>query len=180
MTGPSRDADRAKTAMPGPVVALLVVLVATTAIPSASFTTANTPRGASVDVVDDEQGVLALDTNPSVVKNRREPLVNVTNNLGEDVRTTVALVDGADGTLIVGAQTGDQVTVYLPQGATETVYVQVDANPNTDIVFDVAATGQTVDVTAAGRSTYVTNPSGGNNGQGQGSNNGQGQGSTSN
>lgn len=131
------------------------------AMGTASFSAGETPRGSSVDVTGDKQAALSLDTATSVQVNSTDPLVNVTNQLGQDVTVTVALrADSTEkGELVLdGARVGNSTSFSLAQGATQTVEIAV-ANDTSlaggSIFFRVDASASGIDVAAPDRETQV-------------------------
>jgi hypothetical protein len=101
-------------------------------------------RDAPADVVPDEDGVHALEKPASVDCFSVEPLVNITNRLGKDITDEVSLRPSSksDADLYVGGtNVGDTATVSTPDGSTSQVSVYV-TDCNTDVAFDVNATGK--------------------------------------
>lgn len=156
------------------VVLVVVVALAGIAVPAASFTTADVPRSANVAVANDQDGVLGLDKVANVQQNNVERLVTVTNNFGEGVDMTVALLQN-DGDLYYDTDgdgtpenVGDSVTVSLVAGASADVYVEATDNPNTQLPYEV--TGGTGDASFSLQrsATIQGGNAGGNGGSGGG------------
>lgn len=132
MRGPRRR-TRARTRSHGLITytfgfLLVGALVVGASLPSASFSRGEAPRGANIDVVGDENAVLALDTAQEVRINRTSDLTNVTNRFGRDVAITVTLRnDSTDiGDLVVdGVSYGNEVSFTLAQDGTETIRITV-------------------------------------------------------
>jgi hypothetical protein len=141
--------------------ALLVVVVVGATLPAASFTQSGADRGSAVSVASDDNAVLRLDTASEVTINGTSDLVNVTNGLGQPVTLTVSIrSDSTDeGDLVVdGTNYGDEVSLSLGEGATETIRVDVpDDSTLTDEVlyFHVAASDPGLEVTANNRSVPI-------------------------
>ena len=114
-----------------------------------------------MDVTSDELGAHALDVAPSVYINSTNPLVNVTNRLGQDVTITVCLRgdSGHIGDLVVdGVAVGNETSFTLAEGAERTVKIQIpDDSALTDeiVYFSVDASAPGVEVTAPGRRAPV-------------------------
>jgi hypothetical protein len=140
---------------------LLVVLVLGATLPAASFTEGHAPRGSDVAVASDENAALRLDTASAVYINETSDLVNVTNNLGREVTVTVTIRNDSTskGDLVVdGTNRGNETSISLADGATETVRVEVpDDSSLTDEVlyFHVTATDPGLEVTANNRSVPI-------------------------
>jgi hypothetical protein len=87
--------------------------------------------------------------------------VNVTNNLGREVTVTVTIRNDSTskGDLVVdGTNRGNETSISLADGATETVRVEVpDDSSLTDEVlyFHVTATDPGLEVTANNRSVPI-------------------------
>lgn len=143
----------------GVVLVVLVVVGAT--LPAASFTRSQADRSSAVSVANDDNAVLSLDTASEVTINGTSDLVNVTNGFGQSVTLTVSIrSDSTDeGDLVVdGTNHGDEVSLSLADGATETIRVEVpDDSTLTDEVlyFHVAASAPGLEVTANNRSVPI-------------------------
>lgn len=128
---------------------------------TASFTAADAPRNATVDVTTDDVGVLTLDVAPAVHINSTDPLVNVTNRLSQDVTITVELRGDSEhiGDLVVdGTVVGNKTSFTLAEGGVQTVEIEIPDNSSlTDetVYFSVDASAPGLEVTAPGRSTPV-------------------------
>lgn len=121
----------------------LAMVAGAAAIPSGAFSTGEVPRATTVDVVQDENGVVGLDRAGSVRKNRIDRLVTVTNDFDTSRRIVVSLVgnDGdlyhdsdGDGTL---ENVGSSITLSLLVGESTDVYVEATGRPNTPIEYDI-------------------------------------------
>jgi len=153
--GPS---GRALTAA---LVITVLVAVAIGGAGTGAFATADVERGSALPVATDEAGVAGLDVSASVAANDTSRLVTVTNALDAPASVTVSLHENArdDADLVVdGATVGDEATVSLAPGASDSVDVRVASNTTLDTVaFDVTATGERgVTVSAPDRSATIT------------------------
>lgn len=131
------------------------------ALPASSFSTGSLDRGHAVDIVDDQNGALALDVAASIRKTEVSRLVNVTNNFPNAVTVTVSIPAGT-GTLHFGSDSGQTVSDTLASGSTGNVDIEAsnDLNNGDVVSFSVTASGPGTTVTA-NRSTTVEQ-SGGN------------------
>lgn len=142
-------------------VVLVVVVVVGATLPAASFTSGYADRGSAVSVASDDNAVLRLDTASEVTINGTSDLVNVTNGLGQTVTLTVSIRSDStgEGDLVVdGTNYGDEVSLSLADGATETIRVEVpDDSTLTDEVlyFHVKASDPGLEVTANNRSVPI-------------------------
>lgn len=142
-------------------VLLVAFVLGGASMGATSFTAGDASRNSGVDVVSDDQGALALDVASAVHVNSTDPLVNVSNQLGQDVTVTVALRDDSDhvGDLVVdGANVGNSTSFALAQGETQTVEIEIpDDESLTDETasFSVDASGTGIEVTAANNSAPV-------------------------
>lgn len=143
------------------ILLLGVVYLGGFGVESTAFRTGETHRGATADVSIDESGAHTLDTTQAVHINATEPLVNVTNRLGQDVTVTVTLADGSTdiGALVVdGVSEGDVATFTLIAGATQTVDLDIPDDESLvgrTVYFHVAASATGLDVNATNRSAPV-------------------------
>lgn len=125
------------------VVLALAVAATGAAIPAASYTAADVPRSAGVDVVDDTDGLVGLEKATTVGKNSRERLATVTNNADEPATVTVSLApSSADGELYCGSgdctkQRPETVVLALSPGASADVDVEATGSPTGSIVYDI-------------------------------------------
>lgn len=136
------------------LVGLGLVLAFT--LPSSAFTLMDAGRSGAIDVAGDPSGPLGLSVYHCVDKDTIDPLVDTGNQFADPLSVTVSLVDGTLGTLHVGTQSGDTVTVSLASGVTDTVSFETTATgpwPKT-LSFTVDATTGNTSV-AASRSTSI-------------------------
>ena len=142
-------------------VVVLAVVFGSGGMGTASFSTSEAPRGGSVNVVADESAAHALDVAPAVHVDSTDPLVNVTNLLGQDVTVTVQLrADSTDiGDLVVdGTNDGNETTFALAEKSTQTVKLTItnDSSLSTEIVyFHVYGSAPGVEVSAPDRNVPV-------------------------
>lgn len=142
-------------------VVLLWSVVGGGALATGSFTTGHAPRGTAVNVAADERAAHALSVPESVRVNDTSPLVNVTNRLGQDTTVTVTLRDDSRdvGDLVVdGSTVGNETSVFLPVGTTETVSIAVpddDTLVGVEVYFHVDADGDGLAVSAPDRNATV-------------------------
>lgn len=146
------------------VLALLVLagfVAGVGGVESAAFDSGTASRNAAVDVTADESGVHSLDTARAVHVDSTDPLVNVTNYLGQPVTVTVAL--GSDSTavgdlVVDGVDENDRASFSLGRRATETVSIRI-ANDSSlvgeTVYFHVNATATGLSVSAPNRNTPV-------------------------
>lgn len=145
------------------VGALLVTaaVVGSGGVGTASFDTAEADRGSTANVTGDEAGAHSLDVAAAVHVNSTEPLVNVTNHLGQQVTVTVTLREDSEhiGDLVVdGTVAGNSTSFTLSEGATQTVEIDIpdDSSLDTETVyFHANASGSGIEVTAPDRSAPV-------------------------
>jgi hypothetical protein len=174
------------------VLVLLVVVVALAgvAVPAASFTTADVPRGASVSVTQDTDGIVGLDKATSVQAGEKERLVTVTNNNDQTVDVTITFENPGRGYL-TAANTGQRnsVELTLTQGESQDIIACTDGN-NAEARFSFSAvvgdgelTGEsttdrkvTIENGGSGQPCYAGNGNGGGNGNGNGNGGGNGNG----
>lgn len=128
---------------------------------TASFSTADAPRSGSVNVVIDESAAHSLDVAAAVHIDSTDPLVNVTNQLGQDSTVTVQLrADSAHlGDLVVdGTNEGNETTFTLAEEHTKTVNITIpnDTSLTSEVVyFDVFASAPGLEVSAPDRNAPV-------------------------
>lgn len=128
---------------------------------SAAFSTATTDRAASANVTTDESGAHTLDIAGSVHINATDPMVNVTNRLGDSVTITVTLTENstAKGDLVVdGVNESDQASFSLSTGDTKRVELDVPDDSSLvgeTVYFHVNASGGGIDVSAPDRSVPI-------------------------
>lgn len=143
------------------VTILLVAALGSIGAGSASFDTATVDRAGGVNVTDDASAAHGLDTAEAVHIDATEPLVNVTNRLGTDVRVTVALRDDSThiGDLVVdGTNDGNETSFQLAAGATQTVEIRIPNDDSLDtetVYFRVDASGDGIEVKAPDRRVPV-------------------------
>lgn len=138
-----------------------VLVIGGIGLPAASFTTAETPRSASADVVDDADAAHGLDVARVVHANATDPLVNVTNRLGHAATITVSLgeTSATSGTLVIdGSTVGDEATIPLGAGETRAVSVRLSETATTadSVTFHVNATSGGLQVTATNRQVPIS------------------------
>lgn len=123
------------------VVGLLLVVVASTVTPTASFTVGSVDRSSTVDIVKDGDGIMTLDIADNLTAGTTQRLVNTTNHVGRDVNVTVTLQNDTWGTLHADGEDGDSVTYQLNQTELEQVDVTLNCEPTTDdaITFRIQA-----------------------------------------
>ncbi|MFD1515727.1 hypothetical protein [Halomarina rubra] len=120
------------------LVLLLVFLVSIlTAFPSVSFSAASLDRQASVNVVDDIDGIVGLNRSTALVTSKKNdpsrPLVDIENSVGSDVTVTV--------------------TTSSPDGITAQLFVN-DTPVNSGEPFQISAEGsKNVEVKADSKGT---------------------------
>lgn len=122
---------------------LAAVVVGAAVVPTASFSLAALDRGNSVDIVNDNRGIVGLSVVSNVDRNTpKAPLVTVTNRLAvDDARFTVKLLDHTGSTLYAGGSSGSpSVTFTLDQGVQEQVTVDVVGSTGL-MAFKVSASG---------------------------------------
>ncbi|GGM61181.1 hypothetical protein J2752_001372 [Halarchaeum rubridurum] len=146
------------------VAALAIAVIVAVAVGGAgtgAFATSAVERGSALPVAADEGGVVGLDVNDSVRANDTSRLVTVTNTLDAPASATVSLHESArdDADLVVDdTSVGDEATLALDPGASDTVDVRVASGTTLDTLgFDVTASGERgVTVSAPDRSTAIT------------------------
>lgn len=142
-------------------VLVIAVVFGSGGMATASFTVGDAGRSSAVNVTSDELGAHSLDVAPSVHVNSTDPLVNVTNRLGQDVTITVMLRDDSEhiGDLVVdGTEVGNETSFTLTEGTTRTVELEIpdDSSLSTETVyFHVNASASGLEVTAPDRSVPV-------------------------
>lgn len=142
-------------------IVVLAVMFGGGGMATASFSTADAPRSGSVDVVVDESAANALDVAPAVHIGSTDPLVNVTNRLGQAITVTVQLrADSTHiGDLVVdGTNAGNETTFNLAEENTETVKITIpnDTSLTSEIVyFHVHASAPGLEVSAPDRNAPV-------------------------
>lgn len=128
---------------------------------TASFSTSDAPRENVVNVVSDESAAHSLDTASAVHINATDPLVNVTNQLGQGVTVTVTLRSDSThiGDLVVGGTNdGNETTFTLAEQDTQTVKIKIpdDTSLTTETVYlRVSATAPDLEVSAPDRNASV-------------------------
>lgn len=125
-------------------------------LPSGAFSLADVPRDSVLAVAADSDAELGMVITDPVQNCERQDLVEVTNELTQDVDVTVALNDGAIGTLYdPNGDSGNSVTFTLAAGNSGIVELDADYTGGTPTTFgfDVSADGPTVSVTAPRTST---------------------------
>jgi hypothetical protein len=145
------------------VGALLVTAAAggSVGVKTASFDAAGADRGSTANVTSDDTGAHTLDVAAEVHINATEPLVNVTNRLGQEVTVTVTLRDDSEhiGDLVVdGAIVRNSTSFTLTERETKTVEIEIPDDSTLDnetVYFHVNASSSTIEVTAPDRSTSV-------------------------
>lgn len=159
-----------RNSTPGPsgltyvLVGVLVVAVvgAAAVLPATSFSAVQLERNNPVDVVNDRDGVLGLNTASTLEKNQRAQLVEVTNRLGIDnVEVTVSLADQSDGTLHVpggngfaGNINGPEVVFHLDEGQSQRV--EFDASTFGEVEYTIRTTAPDRRLTATmHRSVFI-------------------------
>jgi VCBS repeat-containing protein len=171
---PSRGGGRSRGRS---VLVLLVVVVALAgvAVPAASFSTADVPRGTSVSVVGDSNGVVGLDRATSVQAGQDERLVTVTDRFDGTISLSMSIPQ-SDGELKVDTDGDGQYEVPasstvqfgLGDGGSAEVYIDAakqSGNPK-EITYDVSGE-------ADGASFRMQRTVGVRNGNGNGGGNGK-------
>lgn len=142
-------------------VVVLALVFGSGGMGSASFSTGESPRTGSVDVVSDELAAHTLDVAPAVHVDSTDPLVNVTNQLGRDVTVTVQLRSDSThiGDLVVGGTVeGNETSFALAEGNTRTVAISIenDTTLTSEVVyFHVYASAPGLEVSSPDRSAPV-------------------------
>lgn len=166
MTGRRSRRRGPRTTMPGLIllaggIVIIAFVLGSGGMGTASFSTADTPRGSSVNVTTDELAAHSLDVAPAVHINATDPLVNVTNRLGQDVTVTVTLRSDSThiGDLVVdGTNDGNETTFTLAEQNTKTVKIMIpdDTTLTSEVVyFHVSASAPGLEVSAPDRNTPV-------------------------
>lgn len=105
-----------------------------------AFSSASAPRATNVTTAADDSAIVGLLVSDSVQMNDQEPLVDVTNNVGEAADITVTLDTCSDGTLY-GPDGGSGCSVTFPIGDGNSRTVQIEAAvKDQTIPFDLTAT----------------------------------------
>jgi hypothetical protein len=108
-----------------------------------AFGSASAPRGTNVTTAADDSAIVGLLVSDSVQKNNQEPLVDVTNDVGEAADVTVTLDSCSDGTLHgPDGSSGCSVTFPLGEGNSRTVEIEAAVKDRT-IPFDITVTSTT-------------------------------------
>lgn len=143
--------------------------------PAVLVTKGDLTREATVPVVDDPNGQLALDIVASIkAQGSYRELLTVTNQFDRTIQVTVSLQVPSDGDLRDNEDESgvDSVTFDLTPGEQLQVDMDVDnsLNDGYEIGFDITATATALRVEALDRSTTVqrTGPPGGGGGGGGG------------
>lgn len=108
---------------------VLLVVAGSGGLGAASFSTSDAPRSGSVDVVSDQTAALSLEVVSSVHINSTDPLVTVTNQMGQSITVTVELRDDSThiGDLVLdGTRAGDTTTFTLAESNSQTVDISVE------------------------------------------------------
>lgn len=166
MTGPRSQRRGPRTTTPGLVllaagIVIIVFVLGSGGMGTASFSTADAPRGNSVNITADESAAHSLDVASAVHINATDPLVNVTNRLGQDVTVTVTLRSDSThiGDLVVdGTNEGNDTTFTLVEQNTKTVKIKIpdDTSLTTETVYlHVSATAPDLEVNAPDRNAPV-------------------------
>jgi len=163
----SRRRTRRRGSGPWRALAVLVLLAlagfvaGAGGVDSAAFDSGHVARNTAVDVTIDETGIHALDTARAVHVDSTDPLVNVTNYLGQPVTVTVALRNDSTviGDLVVGGvDENERASFSLGRDATETVSIRI-ANDSSlageTVYFHANATATGLSVSAPDRSVPV-------------------------
>lgn len=140
------------------VVGLVAFFLVGALVPSGAVSLTDVPRAGSFGVAGDAGAELGLSVADCVEKNAVDPLVAVTNGLQSAVTVTVTLDDPAIGTLFAGNASGSSVSVDLPVGGSDTVFVEatVGGPYPRSFSFDVDGVGEGASVDAA-RDSMVDN-----------------------
>lgn len=128
---------------------------------TASFTTGRQSRAGAVDVTADETAAFGLGIADSVHINSTDPLVNVTNELGQSVTVSVTLDSESEhiGDLVVDGNTvGNSTSFELAEAQTETVSIEIpddDTLTSETVYFSASGSGSGLTVSAKNRSVPV-------------------------
>jgi hypothetical protein len=151
------------------VAVAVAVVVFGVGVPGAAFSTGSADRSSSVDVVDDPDGVAALNVTTTLQEGTSgQCLVKVTNNAGRDVTVNVSLrEDSRDlGELqresgLLGTQTGDSLEFSLADGGTETVNMNAnDGTAGNTTYFHVTTTASGLNAQFENRSAPIEQSAG--------------------
>lgn len=140
---------------------MLLAVAGSGSIGAASFSTADTPRPGSVDVVSDQSAALSMDVEPSVRINSTDPLVTVTNHLAQSITVTVALRDDSKhiGDLVLdGTNAGNTTTFTLDSGTNQTVEISIgnDTSLTSErVYFTVSGSASGLEINAPDRNAEV-------------------------
>lgn len=124
----------------------LAVLLAATAVPAATFTTATVERGTAVEVESDQNAIVGLVIEDRVDLGGTSELVTVTNGAERELTVAITLTDDVGELVVDGETAGDAATVELSPGETRTVEIDVALScdlRNELLSFDVDATTET-------------------------------------
>ena len=157
-------------------VILAAVLLVGAAVPASSFDTASLDRPSAIGVVQDTDGLLAIDHSRTVSK-PSSTLVVVTNRFTEGRTISVALGSCTDNTLslttsgsadgVLVSNGGSSVTFTLPAGGSQGVEIAVNNVQCEPIVTRITTTDGLTAVVAERESTVdqagPRNKGGGNN-----------------
>lgn len=166
MTGRRSRRRGSRTTIPGLIllaggIVLIAFVLGSGGMGTASFSTADAPRNSSANVVSDESAAHSLDVASTVHINATDPLVNVTNRLGQDVTVTVTLRSDSThiGDLVVdGTNDGNETTFTLAKQNTKTVKIMIpdDTSLTTETVYlHVYASAPGLEVSAPDRNASV-------------------------
>lgn len=123
---------------------------------TAAFSSVRATRNSAVNTTADGDAYAGLNVFSPVTSGKRELLIEVANNLGDDANATVALEDGTQGTLYgpEGSQ-GSSVTFPLLSDSAKFVEIQASQGGVTiPFTIELNAPGATVRAT---RETYAEN-----------------------
>jgi hypothetical protein len=141
----SRTRGQQRTA---PLVVLLIIcvlVVAFVAVPSMAFSSGALDRSSTVDIADDNDGLLRIDVTSSVNAGAESRLVTVTNRMDQALTVNVSAA---------AALSNDQATLAPGESLTTAATVSCDTAPN-DLTFTVQATGDNQFSGTLARSTRV-------------------------
>ncbi|WP_248896983.1 hypothetical protein [Haloplanus halobius] len=142
------------------LLAIVAVMAWGPMFPAAGFTSMSADRQPSLEVTEDSNSVMALDTATSVASGTTSTLTNTTNNFGQTMQVTVSLREASqdDADLVVNGVQGDSVTFEQQPGTTETVDVNVQNEStltDTAIYFDTSATATGISARAENRTVPI-------------------------
>jgi|GEM_PF-5156676 len=123
---------------------------------TAAFSSVRATRSSVINTTADSDAYAGLNVFSPVTSGKRELLVEVANNLGDDANVTVALKDGTQGTLYgpEGSE-GSSVTFPLLNGSAKFVEIQPSQGGVTiPFTIELTTPGATVRAT---RETYAEN-----------------------